>query len=163
MGFLDIFESNNDNKVSEIGPGKGKKQCLNCKNYTGVRKKICDCGFDFGNKELKSKIENQSKHQSEVQSNNTEVFCFIAKYSEFAKSILDNKNNLSNKNFYTDCPPGALRFSLRDCITGYSLYTKNPSEYIVIKCLRIDEFTYAGNEKLLIVEIVKIPSENVDF
>lgn len=162
MGFLDQEPEPQIFTVSDSKSGKGKKQCPNCKNYTGVRKYICDCGFVFAKKESPFHSP-ESTTNDLVCSDQKEVYCFIGKYSEFAKKVLEFKNVLVNKNFHMDCPPGALRFSLRDCITGYSLYTKNPSEYLVVKCLRLDEFTNSGSEKLLIVEVVKTQTENVDF
>jgi hypothetical protein len=58
MGFLD-FVKKQEVQIEEKPTiqstntaGKGKKQCLQCENYVGVRKKICDCGFDFETKTL---------------------------------------------------------------------------------------------------------------
>lgn len=29
------------------GAGKGKKQCPSCKNFVGVRTRVCECGHEF--------------------------------------------------------------------------------------------------------------------
>lgn len=56
MGFLDLvkkqeFHLDEKPKILTAG-GKGKKECEQCGNFTGVRTKICSCGFDFETKTL---------------------------------------------------------------------------------------------------------------
>ncbi len=46
MSFLDLAKT--PEKQPASGPGKGKKQCPECKEYVGARSKICpNCNYDF--------------------------------------------------------------------------------------------------------------------
>lgn len=55
MSFLDLAKSVKNTeekpvqeKAKTSGPGKGKKQCPECKEYVGVRSKVCNfCQYDF--------------------------------------------------------------------------------------------------------------------
>lgn len=51
--LLNLFEaeldkSDNTSTIKELdGPGRGRKQCPNCKAYVGVRTQDCVCGHNF--------------------------------------------------------------------------------------------------------------------
>lgn len=52
MSFLDLAKKITIEQPVESkpksGPGKGKKQCLECKEYVGARSKVCNfCQYDF--------------------------------------------------------------------------------------------------------------------
>lgn len=53
MSFLDLAKKVNTEPIPEkslpkSSPGKGKKQCPECKEYIGVRSKLCNyCHYDF--------------------------------------------------------------------------------------------------------------------
>ena len=46
-----------DSIIGELeSPGKGRKICNNCSEYTGARSRICKCGYSFEDKTLGNKV-----------------------------------------------------------------------------------------------------------
>jgi len=56
--LLEFVKENNGVKTVD-GPGRGHKQCPECKAYVGVRSRICACGLNFSENPKKPSLESE--------------------------------------------------------------------------------------------------------
>lgn len=64
MNADDIF---NNVMSKDDNPGRGKQQCPNCQQYTGVRSYKCDCGHRFVSKKTKQEKQREENAPSDEE------------------------------------------------------------------------------------------------
>lgn len=90
MNFLSLIEDSKQQAVvssgSEQKPGKGKKQCISCKNYCGARCKSCpNCEFNFETKQS-SLFSQKSIKELEINNENIIQWILMCSYIYYIKN-----------------------------------------------------------------------------
>jgi hypothetical protein len=156
MSFLNLINNFGSNPNKDK-PGKGKKQCIQCKEYIGVRSAIC--------KHCKFSCEKQvslfdKKYVYEHIRLDTE------REKEQASRIIQNKSSLNNEFYWAPTSWRPLCYSeedIRKRIKGFAgdLITLEGWSYVIIKCEPLNEFKQGSKregrlQKLRVLDVIEI-------
>lgn len=154
MDLFDILKIKEPDPKNK--PGPGKKQCQNCKNYIGVRTKVCKCGFSFEKKITKKILPEEVVVFEHLRTDTKEV----DKIEEIKQKLNNNEQAL----YFAPTSWRKLCYSIDSLLEREgrpgTIKLKEDKNFVIAKCIVTSEFTDAPNprlgklQKLIVKEII---------